>query len=171
MKNQVLQYRFVLRVIAPPKGKVTMAKGKAKVLQIKQRGPYRKGRWGLANKRSPKIYIIKHDEEIIYVGITESLLSSRLRSGLTAVGKKGYYGYPWKILAKRDDSRVLDLFVYLFNSKERTEVIEAEVVYLIRSKTGRWPKYQTEIHFHYDANRKEKGIARRIYNRISASHK
>jgi hypothetical protein len=28
------------------------------------------------------------------------------------------------------------------------ETIEAEIVYEIREKTGKWPKYQNEIHFH-----------------------
>jgi hypothetical protein len=28
------------------------------------------------------------------------------------------------------------------------ETIEAEIVYAIREKTGKWPKYQNEIHFH-----------------------
>jgi len=27
------------------------------------------------------------------------------------------------------------------------EKVEAELVYIIRHKTGAWPKYQTEIHF------------------------
>jgi hypothetical protein len=28
------------------------------------------------------------------------------------------------------------------------ETLEAEIVYAVRSQTGRWPSGQTEIHFH-----------------------
>lgn len=139
---------------------------KAKVSLIEQHGDYKKGSWGLANEKLPKIYILKKDREILYVGITKMPLSSRFRYGLTASGKNGYHGYAWKALAKKVQSGVIDLFVYVFNSEERTEAIEAEVVYLTRNKTGKWPRYQTEIHFH-QANDKEKKIAHRIYKQIS----
>ncbi len=140
---------------------------KAKVSLIEQHGDYKKGSWGLANKKLPKIYILKEGKEILYVGITKRPLSERFRYGLTASGKNGYHGYAWKALARKVQSGPIDLFVYVFNSEERTEVIEAEVVYLIRNKTGKWPRYQTEIHFHHDADRKEQGIARRIYEQVS----
>lgn len=39
------------------------------------------------------------------------------------------------------------------------EAIEAEIVYAIRSKTGRWPRYQNEIHFHYPLSQDPKIIA------------
>jgi len=140
---------------------------KAKVSLIEQQGDYKKGSWGLANERLPKIYILKEGREILYVGITKMPLSSRFRYGLTASGKNGYHGYAWKALARKVQSGPIDLFVYVFNSEERTEAIEAEVVYLIRNKTGKWCRYQTEIHFHHDADREEKEIARRIYKQVS----
>jgi len=105
----------------------------------------------------PKIYIIKHKSEIIYVGITTQSIVNRLRYGFTANGKNGYHGYKWKSLDE------IDLLVYLFaNSSEKIEAIEAEIVYHVRSKTGFWPKYQTEIHFH-NATQKEKDVAHEIY--------
>ncbi len=135
---------------------------------IKQEGPYRESRWGLANKEKlSKIYILRQGKEILYVGITKTPLSNRIGSGLKATGKKGYHDYKWKVLAKKHQSEVIDLFVYLFRDEEKTEAIEAEVVYLIRNKTGKWPKYQTEIHFHYNASIEEKRLAQRIYNQIS----
>ncbi len=139
---------------------------KARVSYIKQLGNYVSGRWGLANKKKPKIYILKYNKEIIYVGITKSALSGRFRMGLRAFGKNGYYGYKWKELAKKGESEDLDLFVYLFENEERTEAIEAEVVYLIRSKSNQWPKYQTEIHFH-QSDGGERAVAEKIYNEIN----
>lgn len=161
MHNQSLQYKLRIKAVTFVRGAVS----KAKVSFIKERGDHMQGRWGLANKNGPKIYILKYKREIIYVGITKSLLSSRLGSGLSASGKKGYHGYKWKELAKKGESDVIDLFVYLFKNEERTEAIEAEVVYLIRGRTGKWPKYQTEIHFHQSNNEERMG-AEKIYGQI-----
>ena len=106
----------------------------------------------------PKIYIIRHNTKIVYVGITTQSISNRLRYGLGAEGRNGYHGYKWKNLNE------IDLFVFFFNdSIEKIETVEAEIVYLIRSKTGVWPEYQTEIHFH-NATQKEKAAARQIFN-------
>ncbi len=162
MKSQDLQFQLWLQATAFLKKKVS----RARVSHIKQHGDYKKGSWGLANKKLPKIYILRKSKEILYVGITKMPLSNRFRYGLTASGKNGYYGYAWKALAKKVQSETIDLFVYVFNNKERTEAIEAEVVYLIRNKIGQWPTYQTEIHFH-EADAGEKRIAQKIYNQIS----
>ena len=111
----------------------------------------------VSNNKLSKIYVVKHRSDIVYVGTTFQAISSRLRSGLQADGKNGYYGYKWKHL------KSVDLFIFcLFEKKLRAEAMEAEIVYLIRNKTGEWPKYQTEIHFH-KAERNEKKIADLIY--------
>jgi hypothetical protein len=162
--NQDLQFSLRLQATAFLNKKVS----RARISSIEQHGAYKKGMWGLANKKLPKIYILRKREGILYVGITKSPLSSRFRYGLTASGKNGYHGYAWKALAKEVQSEVIDLFVYVFNNEERTEAIEAEVVYLIRNRTGKWPKYQTEIHFH-QAAAQEKRIAERIFHQISKS--
>ncbi len=105
----------------------------------------------------PKIYLVKHNNDIVYVGITTQSITNRLRGGFIATGKHGYHGYKWKNLNE------VDIAIFFFeNSIEKIEAIEAEIVYLIRSETGFWPKYQTEIHFH-NATIKEKGNAREIY--------
>ncbi|MDO8578754.1 MAG: hypothetical protein Q7R50_06200 [Dehalococcoidales bacterium] len=46
--------------------------------------------------------------------------------------------------------------------KSSVEAIEGELVYYIREKTGKWPKYQMEIHFHSDVTEGESQIARSI---------
>ncbi len=141
---------------------------KIKLRLLPQEGQSNPVRWGNANKKTPKIYILRVNGKIIYVGVTRTSLSSRFGFGLRARGKGGYHGYAWKELADKNGSIAVDLFVYSFENEERTESIEAEIVYLVRSKTGRWPKYQTEIHFH-QASSKEIAAARQIYRQVSAA--
>lgn len=118
----------------------------------------------LTNNKQPKLYIIRIEEEIVYVGYTSQSISSRLNSGL-----KAKYGYKWR--TKRDEFR---LSVYVFVDKfigdkdkdddyyHFVEAIEAELVFLVRYKTGNWPKYQNEIHFHQNQSIRVKGIAENL---------
>jgi hypothetical protein len=92
----------------------------------------------------PKLYVVKYRSEIIYVGVTSQSIRNRLKYGLEAQGKGGYHGYRWKNLSE------VDILIWCFpeESKDGIEAIEAEVVYLVRHHNGKWPEYQTEIHFH-----------------------
>ena len=110
----------------------------------------------------PKLYMVKNGREIFYVGITSQGISSRLRYGFKAAGEKGYYGYKWK-----DKITEAELLVWCFSGStpKHIEAIEAELVYFIREKTGRWPKYQMEIHFH-GASESEKQVAKSILARL-----
>ena len=92
----------------------------------------------------PKLYVVKHNGEAYYVRITRQDIRKRLRYGFSAKGTHGYYGYKWKEL----DEAELMIWSFPNNPIEDVEAIEAELVYFIREKTGRWPKYQMEIHFH-----------------------
>ena len=107
-----------------------------------------------------KLYVVKNDRDIYYVGITITDIRKRLRGGFLAKGEHGYYGYKWK------DQETVEMLVWCFPDlvKEQVESIEGELVYLIRDRTGNWPKYQMEIHFHPDATNEEKRIAELIYN-------
>lgn len=107
-----------------------------------------------------KIYVVKHDKEIYYVGITIQDIRERLRGGFYAKGEHGYYGYKWKGLD------AVELLVWCFpdSNKDHVEAIEAELVYFIREKTSKWPKYQMEIHFH-GASESEMQIAKSILSR------
>jgi len=104
-----------------------------------------------------KLYVVKHQSKVIYVGVTSQGIRTRLRQGLKAKGEHGYHGYQWKNLSE------VDLLVWCFPEepfeRERMESIEAELVYLVRSHTGQWPEYQTEIHFHR-LSEEEKRVAR-----------
>lgn len=103
---------------------------------------------GLATSNLPKLYVAGIGGEPVYVGITKQSMRSRLRYGWAANGKSGYYGYAW-----RHQLTTIDLDIWCHedpptrNECLDIETIEAELVYLIR-KSGQWPKYQTEIHFH-----------------------
>ena len=89
--------------------------------------------------------------------ITTQDIRKRLRYGFSATGKHGYYGYKWK------DQNTPELLIWSFpgSTREHVETIEAELVYFIREITGKWPKYQMEIHFH-GASEKQRQIAESI---------
>ncbi len=103
-----------------------------------------------------KLYVLKNDNEIYYVGVTSQSMSSRLRIGYRANGEQGYHGYKWI-----GNISKAELFVWCFTEGDRStaEAIEGELVYLVRNKTGKWPTYQMEIHFHPDASNNENQIA------------
>ncbi|SFJ23007.1 hypothetical protein SAMN04487893_104187 [Myroides guanonis] len=115
----------------------------------------------LVKKRIPKIYVIKENNEVLYVGTTVQSLTARFRYGLKADGSKGYHGYKWK------NKECVDIYVWCFETlnKVKIENIEAELAFLIRTKTGKWPTYQNEIHFN---NNYEQGkeIADKIFKII-----
>ena len=114
----------------------------------------------LTRNKLSKIYIVKYLSKVIYVGITSQSMKSRLRYGLKAKGEHAYYGYRWKNLKE------VELLVWCFPDKnsKAVEGIEAEIVYLVRNRTGQWPEYQTEIHFREIAE-KDRKIAEAIYSR------
>jgi len=102
---------------------------------------------------TPKIYILKEGDAVVYVGYTSQSIATRFRQGMKASGLNGYYGYKWK------QANELQLLVIVFDQKlegnkhddDKTrvalaEAVEAELVYTVRNKTGKWPAYQNEIH-------------------------
>lgn len=124
----------------------------------------------LTSNRHLKVYLVLEGETIVYVGYTKQSISSRLRTGFSASGNKGYYGYKW-----RDHFTHVRIFVAVFEEplsgiKEQDnnyiayiEAIEAEIVFIIRSETGKWPQYQHEIHFNNIQLEKANEIAQKIY--------
>ena len=106
-----------------------------------------------------KVYLFANKEEIFYVGKTsQKSVTSRFLSAFKANREKrisGFKGYEFK---NHHTESLLHVFTSAdwnnSGTKKGTalwvddaELIEAEVCYLIRSKTGQWPKYQNEIHF------------------------
>ena len=108
----------------------------------------------------PKLYVVKNGKDIYYVGITRQDIRKRLRQGFSAQGEHGYHGYKWK------DQDTADVLIWDFpdSSPEHVEAIEAELVYFIRERTGSWPKYQMEIHFHR-ASESEMQVAKSILSK------
>ena len=103
---------------------------------------------GEASMKVPKIYIISRDYEPLYVGETRQRVRDRLRSGFSAIGDRGYYGYDWRRNIQRAD---VDVWLQVegdTETKTDIETVEAEVVFLIRQEFCQWPAHQTEIHFH-----------------------
>ena len=115
-----------------------------------------------------KLYTISSDNSLIYVGISQQPLSSRLGYGFRANGKSGYYGYKWKSLESN-----LKLSVWtaksngVHSSLRLLEMVEAEVAYLCRERTGQWPTHQHEIHF-YPTESWHRDAAKRIYEHAIA---
>lgn len=109
-----------------------------------------------------KIYVLTADKKVLYIGTTKSSLKNRLNSGLKANGKNGYHGYKWK------NEKNIRIFVWNFSGldKYQTENIEAELAYNVRTKTGKWPKFQNEIHFNNFYEEKGKIIAKNMYEQI-----
>lgn len=109
-----------------------------------------------------KIYVLTADKKVLYIGTTKSSLKSRLNSGLRASGKNGYHGYKWK------NEKNIRIFIWNFSelNKYQTENIEAELAYNVRSKTGKWPKFQNEIHFNNSYEEKGKKIANKMYEQV-----
>lgn len=114
------------------------------------------------HSKLPKLYIVKSGSEVIYIGQTTQDMRARLRQGLTAQGKTGYYGYMWKDLPR------VDILIWCFPNREReyVEAIEGELVFLFRKYKGRWPERQMEIHFH-NAEENEIKVAEAICQEIS----
>jgi len=108
----------------------------------------------------PKLYILKHKTQIIYIGVTSQNITNRFRYGLKAKGKHGYYGYRWKDLKEE-----LTVLIWCFpgESISRIESIEAEIVFAVRHNTSQWPEYQIEIHFR-NVTDEEKKMAQLIYD-------
>lgn len=132
-------------------------------------------------RNCPKIYILQipphHPEtenrgRILYVGYTGQSVSLRLGYGFRADGSNGYHGYKWRNL----DKLTISVFVFdPFTGDEAkdnahklfVEAIEAEIVYLIRNKTGRWPEFQNEIHFNNINLERTNKISKEIYSTLS----
>jgi hypothetical protein len=125
----------------------------------------------LTSNRHLKIYLVLEEETIVYVGCTKQSISSRLRYGFSASGNNGYHGYKW-----RDQYTHVRIFVASFdeplsgiNEQDNAyiafiEAIEAEIVFIVRLETGKWPQYQHEIHFNNIQPEKAKEIAQKIYH-------
>jgi hypothetical protein len=103
---------------------------------------------GLATSKLPKLYIASVEGKPIYVGVRKQSMRSRLRFGWNAAGASGYYGYAWRHKFTKAD---LGIWCHRDAPTENScldiETVEAEVVFLIRC-AGKWPPFQTEIHFH-----------------------
>lgn len=80
----------------------------------------------------------------------------------------GDSGYKW-IEKHNNKESDLELSVFCFpeiNDRLFVEAIEAEIAFLVRTKTGSWPECQNEIHFHNDypeSNNKALEILATVY--------
>ncbi|RFC55010.1 hypothetical protein [Brumimicrobium aurantiacum] len=128
----------------------------------------------VTKSKTPKIYILKAKEKIVYVGYASQSIGTRLGQGIRATGKNGYHGNKWKQVSE------LELLVFIFDQELKgnkhdddkphialAEAVEAELVFKVRKETGKWPEFQNEIHFNNVRLEKAKEIAREIYGEVS----
>tara|TARA_R100000687_G_C6418645_1_gene149881 strand:- start:151 stop:663 length:513 start_codon:yes stop_codon:yes gene_type:complete len=124
--------------------------------------------------KTPKIYLLKAGEKIVYVGYASQSIGTRLGQGIRAGGLNGYHGYKWK---QQDE---LELFVFVFDQELKgtkhkddkpfvllAEAVEAELVYKVREATGKWPEFQNEIHFNNLQIKLAKEIAEDMYDQVT----
>jgi len=121
-------------------------------------------------KNIPKIYVIHQRSKIYYVGYAGQPFAARLKYGLNPKSSKGYAGYKWK---NEDEVSIiiftfssLDLGIPYNDQRLFVEAVEAEVVYGIRNRTGRWPEYQNEIHFNNHNTTEVRICAEKILDKI-----
>jgi hypothetical protein len=124
------------------------------------------------NSKNYKIYVLKKKDSFVYIGKTKQAIGTKFSQGFRSYlnnknnNRQYYYGgYKW---IEPNMNKELHLFVFdlgFANDNEKAEVIEAEIVYLIREKYGKWPVNQNEIHFN---NNYQKAItlAGQIFNSI-----
>ena len=105
-----------------------------------------------------KIYILTDKKKVLYIGTTRQSIKDRLRSGLSAE----YYAYKWK------NFKTVNLFVWCFEelNKDKIENIEAELAFIVRQTTGKWPDCQNEIHFNNSFGQTGKLIANELYGQL-----
>ena len=113
-----------------------------------------------------KIYVVCDKKRILYIGTTKDPIKTRLRSGLTANGKNGYHGYKWKTLPK------VTLFLWNFPEldQDQIESVEAELAFVVRKMTNKWPEFQNEIHFNNKFRPTGQLIAEKLYRQMSSSN-
>jgi len=119
------------------------------------------------HSKLPKLYVVKEGSSVVYVGQTTQNMRTRLWQGLKAQGSHGYSGYHWKDLPE------VDILVRCFpdlnpQKSKYLETLEGELVFLVRKHTGKWPRYQTEIHFH-NAEEDEVKLAEAIFRELIES--
>lgn len=110
-----------------------------------------------------KIYIVMQGNKILYIGTTKDSIRNRIRSGLKANGSHGYHGYKWRHLK----SVTLSVWDFENFNQEQIENIEAELAFLVRAKTKRWPEFQNEIHFNNNFSPTGKIIAEKIFRQLT----
>ncbi len=116
-----------------------------------------------------KIFVIKSGSEYIYVGYASDSILTRLSKGLTdSLGnyfvKEGEF-----------ESVELDLYVFEFpllvdytktETRSYYQIIQSELIYLIKSETGKWPTLQKHISVSSLNQEKAIKIAREMFEKV-----
>lgn len=166
MLNHITSYKYQLFLETNAQKKRVLTKKEKDGVVCNFKSP-------ITDKNRPKIYVLKLEDSILYIGYTGQSVSSRLSAGIRASGENGYHGYKWR------DHNQVDLLLFVFdnfsenaddetNKKEKDfiEAIEAELVFKVRTETDEWPLCQNEIHFNNHQSEKVREITDIIYSEI-----
>ena len=117
----------------------------------------------------PKIFVIKSGIKYIYVGYASESIFPRLSNGLAESLGKAF------IKEEEFESEELDLFIFefvLFADYTKTETrnyyqsIQSELIYLIKSETGKWPALQKQINVSNLNVKEAREIAKEMFEKI-----
>jgi len=127
-----------------------------------------------------KIYIVKDEEEFLYVGEANTSIKTRFQRSFTSYrffiknkkARGGYKGYKWIGHYAEKKNKSLIIYIAVFekrhdNDREFIEAVEGEFVFLIRQTKGYWPEFQNEIHFNNREGAKE--TAEEIFKKLKAA--
>lgn len=126
----------------------------------------------VTDKKRPKLYIIRSDEKVLYVGFTIQSIGTRMSIGFRADGATGYHGYKWDVYDE------VELLIWVFDEtftgdqkidkarKDFYEAVEAELVFSYRQQEKDWPECQNEIHFNNTSRTEVLDLAKKIYSEL-----
>ena len=137
------------------------------LLSVKDDAESRKGFSAPVTQKGHKIYAVYREGRLIYVGVTNQPIGSRLRYGENPAPETGHHGYKWTSTPGKYDLFVWTLPENLEASMDQEETIEAEIAYQIRQETRQWPSGQTEIHFH-KSSQLHRSIAERMLANVAS---
>lgn len=123
----------------------------------------------MIQSRHPKIYVVKSEKTFLYVGYASQSLITRLKQGFKASGENGYHGYKWKKLEKVEINAFVFPILADSTAKESRlyfEAIEADLVFQIRTRTGKWPLHQNEIHFNNEFSVESMKVAGKLMEEL-----
>jgi len=117
----------------------------------------------------PKVYVFSSRKEIFYIGKTTQSIGLRFGAAFKASIEKrhgGFKGYAFKNHIQFAHLHVFTSDKWNLKDLDDAELIEAEIAFHYRMTSGKWPRFQNEIHFG-SHTKKHSNAAARMYSKIT----